>query len=108
MLTLISKAITEGLMRPVAFDTRPAAGANPGAARLPRLSGFLAGHGYGGASIERDNGGGRLLRRAAIYSNFESKEAVFLELLRVYMERDMAELEADRQSPPHQLSAALC
>jgi AcrR family transcriptional regulator len=31
--------------------------------------------------------------KGAIYSNFESKEAIFLELLRLYMERDRGELE---------------
>jgi AcrR family transcriptional regulator len=31
--------------------------------------------------------------KGAPYSNFESNEAIFLELLRHYMERDMAELE---------------
>src|SRR5580693_6502408 len=55
----------------------------------------LAGHGYGGASIDLITAEAGY-SKGAIYSNFESKEAVFLELLRVYMERDMAELE----SPP--------
>ena len=51
----------------------------------------LARHGYGGASIDLITAEAGY-SKGAIYSNFESKEAVFLELLRVYMERDMAEL----------------
>jgi AcrR family transcriptional regulator len=66
----------------------------------------LAGHGYGGASIELITAEAGY-SKGAIYSNFESKEAVFLELLRVYMERDMAELGRIVSLPPHQLSAAL-
>ena len=57
----------------------------------------LARHGYGGASIDLVTAEAGY-SKGAIYSNFESKEAVFLELLRVYMERDMAEL-ARIQSP---------
>src|ERR1700731_4572491 len=66
----------------------------------------LAGHGYGGASIDLitaeagySKGGG--------YSNFESKEAVFLELLHLYMERDMAELERIVSLDPDKLSVAV-
>src|SRR5580692_1115506 len=66
----------------------------------------LVGHGYGGASIDLITAEAGY-SKGAIYSNFESKEAVFLELLRVYMERDMAELERIVSLPPHQLSAAL-
>ena len=66
----------------------------------------LAGHGYGGASIDLITAEAGY-SKGAIYSNFESKEAVFLELLRVYMERDMAELGRIVSLPPHQLSAAL-
>ena len=66
----------------------------------------LAGHGYGGASIDLITAEAGY-SKGAIYSNFESKEAVFLELLRVYMERDMVELERIVSLPPHQLSAAL-
>ena len=66
----------------------------------------LAGHGYGGASIELITAEAGY-SKGAIYSNFESKEAVFLELLRVYMERDMAEMGGIVSLPPHQLSAAL-
>ncbi len=49
-------------------------------------------HGFGGASIDLITAEAGY-SKGAIYSNFESKEAVFLELLRLYMERDMAELE---------------
>jgi AcrR family transcriptional regulator len=66
----------------------------------------LARHGYGGASIDLITAEAGY-SKGAIYSNFESKEAVFLELLRVYMERDMAELGRIVSLPPQQLSAAL-
>jgi AcrR family transcriptional regulator len=66
----------------------------------------LARHGYGGASIDLITAEAGY-SKGAIYSNFESKEAVFLELLRVYMERDMAELARIVSLPAHQLSAAL-
>ncbi len=66
----------------------------------------LARHGYGGASIDLITAEAGY-SKGAIYSNFESKEAVFLELLRVYMERDMAELGRIVSLPPHPLSAAL-
>ena len=66
----------------------------------------LASHGYGGASIDLVTAEAGC-SKGAIYSNFESKEAVFLELLRVYMERDMAELGRIVSLDPHQLSAAL-
>ena len=66
----------------------------------------LARHGYGGASIDLVTAEAGY-SKGAIYSNFESKEAVFLELLRVYMERDMAELGRIVSLAPHQLSAAL-
>jgi AcrR family transcriptional regulator len=49
-------------------------------------------HGFGGASIDLITAEAGY-SKGAIYSNFESKEEVFLELLRLYMERDMAELE---------------
>jgi AcrR family transcriptional regulator len=66
----------------------------------------LARHGYGGASIDLVTAEAGY-SKGAIYSNFESKEAVFLELLRVYMERDMAELGRIISLAPQQLSAAL-
>jgi AcrR family transcriptional regulator len=66
----------------------------------------LARHGYSGASIDLVTAEAGY-SKGAIYSNFESKEAVFLELLRVYMERDMAELGRIISLAPHQLSAAL-
>jgi AcrR family transcriptional regulator len=52
----------------------------------------IARHGFGGASIDliaAEAG----YSKGAIYSNFESKDAIFLELARDYMERDMAELQ---------------
>ena len=62
----------------------------------------LARHGYSGASIDPVTAEAGY-SKGAIYSNFESKEAVFLELLRVYMERDMAELGRIVSLSPHQL-----
>lgn len=48
--------------------------------------------GYGGASIEliASEAG---YSKGAVYSNFLSKDALFLELLRVHMDRDFQELE---------------
>jgi AcrR family transcriptional regulator len=66
----------------------------------------FARHGYGGASIDLISAEAGY-SKGAIYSNFESKEAVFLELLRLYMERDMAELERIVSLAPDQLSKAL-
>ncbi len=67
---------------------------------------IFARHGYGGASIELITSEAGY-SKGAIYSNFESKEAVFLELLRLYMERDMAELERIVSLNPDKLSAAV-
>src|SRR5271156_4965846 len=66
----------------------------------------IARHGYGGASIDLITAEAGY-SKGAVYSNFESKEAVFLELLRLYMERDMAELERIVSLEPAQLSAAV-
>jgi AcrR family transcriptional regulator len=66
----------------------------------------FARHGYGGASIDLITAEAGY-SKGAIYSNFESKEAVFLELLRLYMERDMAELGRIVSLPSDQLSVAL-
>ncbi len=66
----------------------------------------FARHGYGGASIDliaAEAG----YSKGAIYSNFESKEAVFLELARVYMGRAMTELEQIVRSEPSRLQDAL-
>ena len=63
-------------------------------------------HGYGGASIDLITAEAGY-SKGAIYSNFESKEAVFLELLRLYMERDMAELERIVGLDPDKLSAGV-
>jgi AcrR family transcriptional regulator len=62
--------------------------------------------GYTGASIDliaMEAG----FTKGAIYSNFASKEEVFLGLLRRYMERDMAELERIVSLEPAQLSAGV-
>src|SRR5882672_13451 len=66
----------------------------------------FARYGYGGASIDLITSEAGY-SKGAIYSNFENKEAVFLELLRLYMERDMAELERIVSLAPDQLSKAL-
>jgi AcrR family transcriptional regulator len=66
----------------------------------------FARYGYGGASIDLITAEAGY-SKGAIYSNFESKEAVFLELLRLYMERDMAELDRIVGLAADQLSAAL-
>jgi AcrR family transcriptional regulator len=63
-------------------------------------------HGFGGASIDLITAEAGY-SKGAIYSNFESKDAVFLELLRQYMDRDMAELERIVSLDPEQLSAAV-
>jgi AcrR family transcriptional regulator len=66
----------------------------------------FARHGYGGASIDLITSEAGY-SKGAIYSNFDSKEAVFLELLRLYMERDMAELKRIVSVDPDKLSAAV-
>jgi len=66
----------------------------------------MARHGYGGASIDLITAAAGY-SKGAIYSNFESKEAVLLELLRLYMERDMTELKRIVSLDPDKLSAAV-
>jgi AcrR family transcriptional regulator len=66
----------------------------------------FARHGYGGASIDLISAEAGY-SKGAIYSNFDSKEAVFLELLRLSMERDMAALERIVGLDPDKLSAAV-
>src|SRR5260370_33034683 len=95
----------EGLVRPVRL-TRAQQQALTRERLLAAAERVLARHGYGGASIDLISAEAGY-SKGAIYSNFESKEAVFLELLRVYMERDTAELARIVSLPPHQLSAAL-
>ena len=92
-------------MRPVRL-TRAQQQAQTRERLLAAAERVLARHGYGGASIDLITAEAGY-SKGAIYSNFESKEAVFLELLRVYMERDMAELERIVGLAPQQLSAAL-
>lgn len=52
----------------------------------------LAQHGYAGASIDLISAEAGY-SKGAVYSNFESKEAVFLELLRRYMARSLETLK---------------
>lgn len=62
--------------------------------------------GYGGASIDliaAEAG----YSKGAVYSNFESKEAVFLELLRRHMEKNIGELAALMDLGPDTISGAL-
>ena len=92
-------------MRPVRL-TRAQQQAQTRERLLAAAERVLARHGYGGASIDLITAEAGY-SKGAIYSNFESKEAVFLELLRVYMERDMAELGRIVSLAPQQLSAAL-
>ncbi|MFM9865032.1 MAG: TetR/AcrR family transcriptional regulator [Micropepsaceae bacterium] len=66
----------------------------------------FARHGYGGASIDLISAEAGY-SKGAIYSNFESKEEVFLELARVYMERRMTELEDVVGGEPSKLAGAL-
>jgi AcrR family transcriptional regulator len=92
-------------MRPVRL-TRAQQQAQTRERLLAAAERVLARHGYSGASIDLITAEAGY-SKGAIYSNFESKEAVFLELLRVYMERDMAELGRIVSLAPQQLSAAL-
>lgn|GEM_PF-2433015 len=62
--------------------------------------------GYGGASVDTIAAEAGL-SKGAIYSNFATKEELFLELLRVYMERDTAELEKIVKLEPEHLYKAL-
>jgi AcrR family transcriptional regulator len=66
----------------------------------------LARHGYGGASIDliASEAG---YSKGAIYSNFKGKEAIFLELLRLYMCRDMAELQKIVDLEPDRVATAV-
>jgi AcrR family transcriptional regulator len=66
----------------------------------------IARYGYGGASIDLISAEAGY-SKGAIYSNFDSKEAVFLELLRLYMERDAKELEQIVNLDPTSLSQAV-
>lgn len=66
----------------------------------------LARCGYIGASIDMISAEAGY-SKGAIYSNFESKEAIFLELTSIYMARGMADLEQALDVAPEKLSAAL-
>jgi AcrR family transcriptional regulator len=63
-------------------------------------------YGFSGASIDLITAEAGY-SKGAIYSNFENKEAVFLELLRAYMERDRAALERILDLNPDELFAAV-
>ncbi len=62
--------------------------------------------GYGGASIDLISAEAGY-SKGAVYSNFESKEAVFLELLRRHMEKNITELAALMDLGADSISAAL-
>lgn len=62
--------------------------------------------GYGGASVDliaAEAG----YSKGAVYSNFASKEAIFLELARLHMERDFDELEEILGRPVEQIEDAV-
>src|SRR6266566_4627785 len=97
--------VREGLVRPGRL-TRAQQQAVTRERLLAAAEQVIARHGYGGASIDLITAEAGY-SKGAIYSNFESKEAVFLELLRVYMERDMAELARIISLDPDKISAAV-
>ena len=97
--------VREGLVRRVRL-TRAQQQAVTRERLLAAAEQVIARHGYGGASIDLITAAAGY-SKGAIYSNFDSKEAVFLELLRLYMERDMAGLERIVSLDPDKLSAAV-
>lgn len=66
----------------------------------------LARHGYAGASIDLISAEAGY-SKGAVYSNFESKEAVFLELMGVYMQRGLDDLKALIDNPSEDPAADL-
>lgn len=92
-------------MRPVRL-TRAEQQAQTRERLLAAAERVFARHGYGGASIDLISAEAGY-SKGAIYSNFESKEEVFLELARVYMERRMTELENIVGGEPSKLAGAL-
>lgn len=62
--------------------------------------------GYGGASIDLISAEAGY-SKGAVYSNFESKEAVFLDLLRRHMEKNITELTALMDLGADNISGAL-
>ena len=92
-------------MRPVRL-TRAEQQAQTRERLLAAAERVFARHGYGGASIDLISAEAGY-SKGAIYSNFESKEEVFLELARVYMERRMTELEHLVGGEPSKLAGAL-
>lgn len=95
----------EGSVRPVRL-TRTEQQAQTRERLLAAAERVVARHGYGGASIDLISAEAGY-SKGAVYSNFESKEEVFLELMRVYMERAMADLERVVGSEPSKLAGAL-
>lgn len=66
----------------------------------------FAQRGYGGASVDliaAEAG----YSKGAVYSNFPSKEAIFLELARRHLERDLLELERIVASDPAEIDDAV-
>jgi AcrR family transcriptional regulator len=96
---------TRGRMRPVRL-TRAEQQAVTRERLLDAAERVIDRHGFGGASIDLISAEAGY-SKGAIYSNFESKEAVFLELLRLYMERDTAELARIVALDPDELPAAI-
>src|SRR5260221_4243812 len=85
-------------MRPVRL-TRAQQQAQTRERLLAAAERVLARHGYGGASIDLVTGEAGY-SKGAIYFNFESKEAVFLALFRVYIERETAGLGRNLRLAP--------
>jgi AcrR family transcriptional regulator len=75
---------------------------------LEAAAAAFARQGYAGASLE-DIAEAAGFSKGAVYSNFAGKEAIFLELLRRHMAREIAELEALLAAAPSlaELMAAL-
>jgi len=63
-------------------------------------------HGFAGASIDLITAEAGY-SKGAVYSNFNSKDAIFLELLRLYMERELEELERIVSLDADQLQGAV-
>lgn len=91
-------------MRPVRL-TRAEQQAQTRERLLAAAERVIARYGYGGASIDLISAEAGY-SKGAVYSNFASKEEVFLELMRVYMERSMADLERVVGGEPSKLAGA--
>lgn len=73
---------------------------------LAAAEAVLARQGYAGASIDLISAEAGY-SKGAVYSNFESKEAVFLELMGVYMQRGLDDLKALIDHPSEDPAADL-